>query len=166
MRAVMLLVAIGSVLTLAACQNRGDSIPEPVSAAVPASKPKIRRFNPTGLMTPIEWSHVVEVTGGRTIYLAGQTPANKEGKVANDVREQVVQVFENLKTALTAAGVGFEGVVDATYYMVDLADVPVMHEIRGRYIKGDFPASSLVEVKRLARDDFKLEISAIAVAPE
>lgn len=109
---------------------------------------------------------MVVAAGGRTIYLAGQTAADKDGNVAKGFREQAVQVFENLKTALAAAGVGFENVVQVNYYLLDMANAPTMREVRDGYIASEFPASSLIEVKRLARDEFMLEIEAVAVSPD
>ena len=36
-------------------------------------------------------------------------------------------------------------------------------EVMGEYFRGDFPASSLIEVSRLVDERLKLEVSAIAV---
>ena len=165
-RQMLLLIAVLGI-AVTACERPTDGVTgSGLQARTTTSKPSIKRINPAGLSTPNGWTHVVVASGGRTIYIAGQTPADKNGSVAKSVREQATQVFENLNTALATAGVGFEDVVQANYYMVDIADVPIMHEVRARYITSDFPASSLVEVKRLARDEFRLEIAAIAVASE
>src|SRR5712692_5493139 len=75
-----------------------------------AQTPSNLRFsNPPGMSRPPSYSHVVEVTGPhRTVYLAGQTGVDASGKVAEGFRAQVVQVMENIKTALASVGGGFE----------------------------------------------------------
>ena len=130
------------------------------------SKSTIRRINPPTISKPNGWTQVVIATGSRTIYVAGQTAVDKEGKVVGpgDFRAQAIQVFENLKAALAAAGAGFKEVVKVNYYLLDMANAPVMREVRDSYFKSDFPASTLLEVEKLARDEFMLEIEAIAVS--
>jgi enamine deaminase RidA (YjgF/YER057c/UK114 family) len=130
------------------------------------SKTTLRRINPPTLSKPNGWTQVVIATGSRTIYIAGQTPVDKNGNVigSGNFRAQAIQVFENLKAALAAAGAGFKEVVKVNYYILDMANAPVMREVRDSYFKSDFPASTLLEVGKLARDEFMLEIEAIAVS--
>jgi enamine deaminase RidA (YjgF/YER057c/UK114 family) len=54
-------------------------------------------------------------------------------------------------------------VVKANTYMRDASQVAVIREIRSQYFTGDLPASTLVEVPRLANPDFLIEIEVIAV---
>jgi len=130
------------------------------------SKIKLRRINPPTLSKPNGWTQVVVATGKPTIYIAGQVSVDKDGSVVGpgDFRAQAIQVFENLKAALAAAGAGFKEVVKVNYYLLDMANAPIMREVRNSYFKSDFPASTLVEVGKLARDEFMLEIEAIAVS--
>ncbi len=130
------------------------------------SKTTIRRINPPTISKPNGWAQVVIATGSRTIYIAGQTAVDKDGKVvgSGDFRAQAIQVFENVKAALAAAGADFNQLVKVNYYLLDMANAPVMREVRDSYVKSDFPASTLVEVGKLARDEFMLEIEAIAVS--
>jgi reactive intermediate/imine deaminase len=125
----------------------------------------IRRLNPPALSKPTGYTHVVVATGGRTIYVSGQIALDKDGKVVgtSDFRAQAKQVFENLKAALAAAGAGFEDVVKMNMYVLDMTNAPVLREVRAGYLGANPPASTLVEVKKLARDEFLLEIEVIAV---
>jgi enamine deaminase RidA (YjgF/YER057c/UK114 family) len=125
----------------------------------------IRRTNPAALYAPNGYTHVVEATGGRSIYLSGQTPVDKQGNVIGlgDFRAQAVQVFENLKIALAAAGAGFGDVAKANYYVLDTANIAVLREVRRGYLGSAAPASTLVEVRKLAREEFLVEIEMIAV---
>ena len=129
----------------------------------------LRFSNPPGLSTPPTYSHVVEVNGPhRTVYIAGQTAVDAGGKVAQGFRAQVVQVMENLKTALASVGGGFEHVVRLTSYLTNLeADGAVFREVRASYFpnKAALPASTLLQVSRLANPAFLVEIDVIAVLP-
>lgn len=126
----------------------------------------IPRINPPTLSKPNGYSQVVVAAGSRTIYIAGQTAVDSHGDVVGprDFGAQAKQAFENLKAALAAAGVGFNDVVKLNYYVLDMANAPVLREIRNSYLGSAFPASTLVEVRKLARDEYMLEIEAIAVS--
>jgi len=116
---------------------------------------------------PLGFSHVVETRGGRTLYIAGQLPLDKDGKVVGegDFRAQVKQVFENLKARLEEGGATFKDVVKLNYYLIDDSDRKTFRETRDSYINLEHPpASTFVVVKRLAREDCLIEIEAIAVA--
>jgi len=129
------------------------------------SGPQVRFMN----RAAAGYSHVVEVRGGRTLYIAGQVAADKDGKLvgAGDFRAQVKQVFENLKMRLEEAGATFKDVVKLNYYLVDASDMQALRDIRNGYINVDNPpASTLVVVRRLAREEYLLEIEAVAVASE
>ena len=130
--------------------------------------PRVRFLNPATLSTPPGYTHVVEVTGGRTIYISGQVPLDKAGNVvgAGDFAAQTTQVFENLKLALTAAGATFDNVVKANMYVTDMSYIQVLREIRLKYYETNAPASTLVQVVKLARPEFMIEIEAIAVVSE
>jgi enamine deaminase RidA (YjgF/YER057c/UK114 family) len=129
------------------------------------SQAKIRFIN----RAPLGYSHVVEARGGRTLYLAGQLPLDKDGKLVGegDFRAQVKQVFENLKARLEEGGATFKDVVKLNYYLSDASDLQALRETRNSYINMENPpASTLVVVKRLVREEYLIEIEAIAVASE
>ena len=129
----------------------------------------VRHFNPPGLSTPPTYSHVVEVNGPhRTIYLAGQTGVDANGKIAGDFRAQTVQVFENIKTALAAVGGGFEHVVKLNSYLINIeANADEYRQVRASYFsnKSRLPASTLLQVPRLAQPGYMLEVEVVAVLP-
>ncbi len=125
--------------------------------------------NPPGMSRPPTYSHVVEVNGPhRTVYLAGQTGVDAGGKVAEGFRAQAVQVMENIKTALASVGGGFEHVVKLTSYLTNLeANGAEFREVRGSYFtnKAALPASTLLQVPRLANPAYLVEVEAIAILP-
>ena len=126
---------------------------------------KVEYLNPPDLCPTYGWTHVASVTGGRTIYISGQVAFDAKGQLVGkgDLAAQTRQVFANLETALTASGATFNDVVKTNYYMLDASQVGVVREIRTKYFTKELPASTLVEVRRLANPDFLIEIEVIAV---
>lgn len=125
----------------------------------------IERINPQGLSTPTGYTHVVSVRGGKTVYVAGQIALDAGGQLVGkgDLAAQTTQVFDNLAIALKAAGATFDNVVKTNYYMRDASQVAVVRGIRSRYFARELPASTLIEVPRLAQPDFLIEIEVVAV---
>lgn len=126
---------------------------------------KVRYLNPQTLSVPTGYSHVAEVSGGRMIYIAGQVSFDTSGNVVGkgDFAAQTTQVFENLKLALAAVGATFDNVVKVTTYVTDMSHLQTLREIRGKFYGKNAPASTLVEIGRLAHPDLLIEIEAIAV---
>jgi len=115
------------------------------------------------------YSQAVDIRRGRMVYVAGQVAMDHAGKVVGggDMRAQTQQTFENLKAALEASGASFENVVKLNYYFSDITQLPVVREVRDKFIdKANPPASTAVEVKRLFREPFLIEVEAVAVVPE
>jgi len=128
-------------------------------------------LNPPELCPTFGWTNVVTATGGKTVYVSGQVGVNARGEVVGkgDLRVQTEQTFENIKTALTAAGATFRDVVKTNLYVVGLKPehVPVLREVRSRYVSAEHPpASTLVGVSALVGADWLIEIEAIAVIRE
>src|ERR671937_739508 len=123
-------------------------------------------INPETMHHPAGYTHVVEVTAGRPVYISGQVALDSAGALVGpgDIRAQARQVFDNLQAALQAVGAGFEQVVKLTYYLVDATQLPVVREVRDQYVNtGQPPANTAVEVRRLVRDDLLIEVEAVAV---
>jgi len=115
------------------------------------------------------YSQAVEISRGRIIYIAGQVSLDRAGKLVGerDMRAQAEQAFQNLKAALEASGAKFENVVKLNYYFTDISQIPVVREVRDRFINTlNPPASTAVEVKRLVRPEWLIEIEAVAIVPE
>lgn len=136
-----------------------------------ADAPALRFINPPGMVSLPCLSHIVEVGGPcRTVYLSGQVGFDGAGKLAgppNDFRSQAVQAFENVKRALAEVGGTFDHVVKVTHFLVDVAaHYATTLEVRNLYINlSNPPASTLVQVVRLARDGLLYELEAVAVLP-
>jgi 2-iminobutanoate/2-iminopropanoate deaminase len=126
----------------------------------------LQRVNPPGLNTPTTYSHVVRA--GNTVYIAGQVGANAQGAVVGPgMREQTEQVLANLGAALKSQGLDAGHVAKINVYVTSIdefraADVAAL---RTKFFGTNRPASTLVQIVRLADPAFKVEIEAIAVAP-
>ena len=108
------------------------------------------------------YSHAVAV--GNLLFTSGQIGIRPStGAVAEGgVREQAMQVFENLRAVLAEAGADFTDVIKATVFLTDLNDFAAVNEVYASYFDGGFPARSCVEVSRLPKDvDVEIEMIAI-----
>ena len=128
----------------------------------------IERVNPPSLATPSGFAHAVVATGGRMVFLAGQTALNAEGAiVGGTIVEQFEQALANLLTALTAAGGQPADLASLTIYAVDLADYrahgreigTVWRRLAGR----DYPAMAAIGVSRLWDAAALIEVQGYAV---
>ena len=123
-------------------------------------------INPQAMHPPTGYSHVVEVTAGRPVYIAGQVALDPSGAIVGpgDIAAQARQVFDNLGAALQAVGAGFDQLVKLTMYLVDLTQLPVVRQVRDQYVNTHQPpASTAVEVRRLVHHELLLEVEAVAV---
>ena len=129
--------------------------------------PDLRFLSPASMPKPRGYSHIAEASGpGRTVFIAGQLCYTPDGKIAADFRGQAAQAFENVKAALSEVGGDFSHVVKVTSYFVNMDDLPVYFEVRDRYVNTAAPpASTAVQIVKLARPEALFEIEAIAVLP-
>ena len=123
----------------------------------------LRHVNPPGLSTPTGYTHVVIPQGGRLVFIAGQVANDKSGALVSkgDFKAQTKQVFENLKTAVEAAGGTMADVAKITIYVTDASQIAALREIRQQYFTSNLPASTFVQVVSLARPEYLIEIEAI-----
>jgi len=127
----------------------------------------LRFLSPGTMPKPRGYSHLVEATGpGRIVYIAGQLGYTPDGKIASDFRGQCVQAFENVKAALAEVGGDFSNVVKVTNFFTNIDDLHTYFEVRDCYVNPAAPpASTAVEISRLARAGALFEIEAVAVLP-
>jgi enamine deaminase RidA (YjgF/YER057c/UK114 family) len=152
-----------AAVTVAAAVGTADA----AQAQTPASP--LRYSNPDGMTKPTAYSQVVEVNGPhRIIFIAGQTGVDAGGKAAQGFRAQAMQAFENIKTALNSVGGDFEHVVKITTYLTDIEqDADAYREVRALFFanKATLPASTLLQITRLANPSYLIEVEAMAVLP-
>jgi enamine deaminase RidA (YjgF/YER057c/UK114 family) len=128
-------------------------------------EPSVRFLN----RAPAGYSNIVEVRGGRTLYISGQLSVDAEGKLVGpgDLKAQAKQVFANIDARLKEAGASLKNVVKLNYYVTDTNDIQSIRDARDAYVDREHPpASSLVVVKRLVREEYLIEVDAVAVVPD
>ncbi|HEX7232274.1 MAG TPA: RidA family protein [Candidatus Binatia bacterium] len=112
------------------------------------------------------YSPAVKISGGTTIYMAGQTGyQNERGEVhPGDFDSQVRVAFERMRKTLQAAGGGLEDIVTMTVFVTDMANGTRFTQLRKEFFQeGRYPASALIGIKELARPEMMIEIQAVAV---
>ncbi|MCX4528630.1 MULTISPECIES: RidA family protein [unclassified Streptomyces] len=128
----------------------------------------LERVNPAELSPPTGFSHAVTATGGRLVFLAGQTALDGAGKVVGEtLPEQFEQALANLLAALAAAGGAPADLARVTVYAVDVAAYReharelgrIWHRLAGR----DYPAMAVIGAVRLWDEQAMVELDGIAV---
>ena len=128
----------------------------------------IERINPGELGRPSGFSHAVSATGGRLVFLAGQTGYGPDGaSVVGGVVPQFERALGNLLTALRAAGGAPADLVSLTIYAVDLADYRAhgreIGQVWQRQCGREYPAMAAVGVSRLWDSEALVEVQGFAV---
>ena len=112
-----------------------------------------------------EYAQGVEVTGGRTLYVAGQIAIDAEGKLVGegDIRAQARQVFANIQAIIDEAGGEMSDIVRLVTFLTDIDDYAGFVEVRSEFLRPPFPAATLVAVSSLVRPEWLVEVEATAV---
>ena len=124
-------------------------------------------FMVPGMSEPVShFTHVVRA--GRLVFVSGCVATDGAGRVvgSNDVVVQTRQTLENIKRCLAAAGATFADVCKVTVFLRNIGDREKVNTVRKEYFGAHRPASTLVEISRLVRDDYLIEIEATAVIAE
>ena len=136
------------------------------TASTATAQGKPRFLNPSTLPTSRGYTQIVEIpAGNRLVYISGQVPLDTAGNVVGrgDFRRQAEQVFTNLGYALAAVGATFADVVKINYYVRDVSHLADLRAVRDRHVNVTAPpASTLVEVPHLFREEVLLEVEAVA----
>ena len=118
------------------------------------------------------YSHAARVPAGDLYFIAGQLAVDGDGKVVgrNDFEAQFHKVFENLGTVLAGLGASFDEVAKFTTYFVHSQDIEKFMKLRAELFPkifrgGKFPPNTICVIDRLGKEDFLLEVEAVARAP-
>ena len=131
---------------------------------------QVTYLNPPGT-APAQglYSHVGLIAAGRLAMIAGQLSVGADGAIVGrgDFAAQFRQVFANLGDVLKGLGGDFSSVARFTTYLVDAEDIARFMTLRAELFPGLFagelfPPNTLLVVARLVRQEFLLEVEAIA----
>jgi reactive intermediate/imine deaminase len=126
-----------------------------------------KEYRVAGLPEPI--SHYTDaVLAGGLLFVSGCVPVDEHGQLvgSEDVVAQARQVFANIGKVLAAAGARFADIVKVTVYLLNVDDRARINPVRQDVFGRARPASTLIEVSRLAIPGALLEIDAVAIAQE
>ncbi len=128
----------------------------------------VERINPGELAAPSGFSHAVAASGGRLVFLAGQTALGADGRINGaGVLHQFERALGNLLVALRAAGGAPGDLVSLTLFLVDMdgyrAHAREVGEIWRRLAGREYPAMAAIGVHRLWDAEALVEVQGIAV---
>jgi 2-iminobutanoate/2-iminopropanoate deaminase len=114
------------------------------------------------------FSQALKVSGpGGFVFVSGLTSRAPDGSVigVGDVALQTETILQNLRAVLEEAGGGLDNVVKVTVFIRDMHHFKEIHEVRRRYFREPYPASTMVEVSRMVSPEHLIEIEATAFIP-
>ena len=113
-------------------------------------------------------SHFTDaVRAGDLLFVSGIVAVDGEGRLVGgeDVVAQTRQVLDTMRAVLAAGGCGYADVVKVTIFLTNVDDRPLINPLRQQAFGSVRPASTLVEVPRLAVEGAKVEIECVALVP-
>jgi 2-iminobutanoate/2-iminopropanoate deaminase len=119
---------------------------------------------PNNLHRPFGYAHAIQID--KTLYISGQIPLDMAMNVVgkNDMAAQTEQVYANLRKVLEDAGGTMRNIVMLNIYCTDIESFDKQTRgLRKKYFGDYYPAITAVQVKRLYRPDFMIEVEAVAV---
>ena len=129
-------------------------------------------IQPPELLIPKSYlfSWGVQAQTGDLLFISGQvsTDINRNVIGIGDIGAQTMQIFKNMELVLKEAGAEFTNVVDLTTYVVgrenlDAHATAVRELFPTLFPNGVYPSNTLILVDGLYREEFLLEIRAVAV---
>jgi 2-iminobutanoate/2-iminopropanoate deaminase len=98
---------------------------------------------------------------GNQFFVSGMTAHDGQGGIPGDasMHGQAMETFRKIKGMVEAAGGQMNDIVEMTIYVTDIAQRKEVWRAREQFFSGDFPCSTLVEVKGLAIPALLVEIN-------
>jgi 2-iminobutanoate/2-iminopropanoate deaminase len=108
---------------------------------------------------PRTWSNAKRC--GDQFFVSGMTAHDGQGKVEGDASMygQALTTFRKIQGMVEAAGAKMDDIIEMTIYVTDIAQRKEVWRAREQFFSGDFPCSTLVEVKGLAVPELLVEIN-------
>lgn len=101
---------------------------------------------------------------GDTLYISGQVGRDENLNVVTGTEAQFVQAFENVAKVLSAAGAGFDDVVELeTWFSDSMAGLSTFLAVKDRYFTNRYPTWTGFAVKGFSMPGILVEIKCKAV---
>ncbi len=118
------------------------------------------------------YSHAVSVKAEKLIFISGQVALDVDSNYIGigDMAAQTRQVYANLGNVLASVGADFNHVVELTSFIVGRENLPahldtIKELYKDLYPAGDYPCDNAILVAGLYREEFLLEVKAVAAIP-
>jgi len=124
---------------------------------------RVEKINPASVPPPIgHYSHAVRV--GDLLFVAGQVAVDKDGNLVGegDIEAQAEHIFDCLDRILADQGASLADLVSIRHFLTDLSVIDAYRSVVRRRVPVPPPASTLVEVSRLAKPGLLVEVDVIA----
>jgi 2-iminobutanoate/2-iminopropanoate deaminase len=108
---------------------------------------------------PQTWSNC-KVCGNQ-VFISGMVARDAAGNVSGDMYAQSVRVFEKIRDLMQAAGGTMDDIIKVNIFVTDIRQRETVWRARAEFFSGDFPCSTLVEVRALAAPEILVEIEAV-----
>ena len=108
------------------------------------------------------------VVAGDTIYLRGQVAQDletRENVALGDPAGQAHKVMDNVELLLDECGAALEHVVSCHVYLTDIRHREPVYLVLGERMAGVFPVFTGLVVQALARPEWLVEVTVVAVRP-
>jgi enamine deaminase RidA (YjgF/YER057c/UK114 family) len=119
------------------------------------------------------YSHATRVKSGDLYFIAGQLSVDNSGNIVGkgSFEAQFNQVFANLKAVLDGLGLTFDHIVKFSTFFVHSQDIEAFMRLRKQnfqtFFKTDkYPPNTILVVDRLVKEEFLLEVEAVARAAD
>lgn len=86
-------------------------------------------------------------------FASGVLPINPSTNLieSTTVKEQTMQVMENVAALLAETGSSFNNIIKTTCFVTDLDQFTAFNDVYASYFDGEFPARSCVQVSALPK---------------
>jgi enamine deaminase RidA (YjgF/YER057c/UK114 family) len=110
------------------------------------------------------YSLATRTSTANLLHISGQVPNDASGNLVGkgDVAKQTTQVIENIKALVEEQGGSLADICRVGIFLTSRGDLPAVMEIRRKYFKAPYPATTALIVSGLANPDWMIEIEATA----
>jgi enamine deaminase RidA (YjgF/YER057c/UK114 family) len=124
-------------------------------------------LSPTSIHPPFApYSPGIEVNSrSRFVFTSGQLGIDKDGNVPADAAGQARVAFESIAAILAEAGMGLKDVIKLNAFVTGREHMRGYMDVRNELFEEPYPASTLMIVGGFSREEFVVEIEAIAASP-